>query len=351
MGVTEYDYRSPSDPKPGQRPPAKKKEEELQDSDPMFTDPPPSKTGGGGGSGRGAPASGRPQQNTRTIYNQLRQQFPFDISRYIEETIRLGESSDYLYARILQSPEFKASFPGIFRPDGTLRYSPGEYMELRDRFSSTAAQYGFALSQQQLGGLISRGVTSQDFEINAKGIQQAKMNPDLVKRLNEQIQDRNANLIRQGKMPIPEIKNFTDAVDFFAGRASQEVYDLYEAASFATVAGELAKEGILEGFSNLKARELAAGTAGVLDVDEIREGMVRLAQMVREGGVDLAEAGLDEDQLLTLEFGGKDQAVYATRAGQAIRQARAKAEAQQASSFIEYEAGRPKVQERQEASL
>lgn len=307
----------------------------------------------GGGSGASPADKKRAEQNYRVVLGQLRQQFPFDISRYIEETIRLGESADYLYARITGSPEFKASFPGIFRPDGTLRYSPSEYQSLRDDFTKVAAQYGFGLSQAQLGGLIGQGKTAKDFELDAKGIQLAKMNPDFVKRFNEQIRDRNANLIRQGQKPIRELGSFKDAVDFFTGRAPQEVYDLYEAAMFATSAKELAKEGILEGFTNVQARNLAAQTAGVMDIDDIRAGFQNIAQAVREAGVDIYEFGLDEEKMLTLEFGGKGQGQYALLAAQALKQARAKAEAQQASSFIDYQSagGRPTVLEQQEASL
>lgn len=244
----------------------------------------------------------------------------FDVHKYIDQAIRSGvqDISGYAYTLILKSPEFKAHFPGIFKTDGTLRISPQEYVQRKESFASTAAQYGFTLNNAQIGGLVTNNVDPQEFQTRAAGVQAVKSNPGLVSFINNQVQALNTYRAAHGQPLIRGLHGVVDAVNFFTGKADNELYAVYEGAVFR----QQAKEAGIN-ISTNKANRLAAQTPGVLGFDEAQQRFSKIAAQLREAGPEIRGFGLKPEDLLAIEFGGPNRISLAQRAEQALAQRQA----------------------------
>ena len=94
--------------------------------------------------------------------------FPFPVRDLIDRAIRTANGDTSLaytlaYSYIIQSKRFHNYYPGIFRPNGTLRMSPASYEAYIDQSRAAARSAGFTVTREQLGGNIQRNVSPQEF--------------------------------------------------------------------------------------------------------------------------------------------------------------------------------------------
>lgn len=270
--------------------------------------------GKNGGSGMASTGS--------ALVNELKMagfRLPFNTKPYVDQVLRSGlagqEAQDYLYSLIIASPEFKTAYPGIFRPDGTMIVTPAAYTALREQYTSTAHQYGFNVNDSQVGQLIQRGVSSDEFKTRAEAVHTITTNPDVFAALQSQVTDMNRSRAQLGLPPIKWINNLGDAVNFVLGQADRDVYDAYEAASIASAA---ASAGVK--ISSAQARGAAAQTVGVLSKEDVDQHFAQIAQDLRAAGPEIHQFGLTNADLLTLEFGGPNRGKIALAAQQALSQ-------------------------------
>src|ERR1051326_915581 len=254
-------------------------------------------------------AAAPPTQTKTGLVGQLASAgytFPFDISALVKDSIKNGGADpfSYFYAKLIQSKPFKHYFPGIQRPDGTLRMSPAQYQQYQDGVMAAAKKNGFALSKAAVGNLIANDVSTDEFSFRLQAAQTIKSNPDLFASFN-------SILASNGQK---QIKTAQDAFNFLAGKAPKSVYDTYEAATFEASAKAAGVD-----VNAARAKQLAAGTAGMTDIGDIQKGYADIADKLRQSGVELSGVGLSQADLETIEFGGANQAALAAKAQQALK--------------------------------
>lgn len=282
------------------------------------------------------------KKERRALRTILKNQFPFpfDVGPFIDRAIREFPQNPAAFAQalILNSKAFERRFPGIKKPDGTLRISPSEYISREEQFRSTAAQFGFGLSRAQMGGLVRRDVDPQEFTIRARGIQLVNTNPGTIDFLNNQINRINKARIKNGQPRIKRIQTKKDALDFFTGRADRQVYAIYEGALFQQ-AGQEAGIDISAG----RASKIAGRTAGVLDIEQIEEGFASIAAQLRLANIELGAEGVTARELEILEFGGPGRGAIRQKAERILRDRQAQIQTDVVDRGLRLEDGRPIV--------
>lgn len=238
-----------------------------------------------------------------------------DVDKYIDQAIRSGvrDIVAFAYALILRSPEFKARFPGIFRSNGTLRISPAEYVSREDSYISSAAAYGISLNRSHIAGLIRTNKTPEKVATIFKGIQLFRQNPELIPRLQANIAVMNQIRRKAGLPLIPNVKSTADVINFFSNQSEMNVYRAYEGS---IIQSEFEHVGFK--LTSQQAQKLADRTEGV-DPREIQERALDLFQKLNLAGPEL-RAELTQQELLTLEFGGRNQTEVIAKADRILKQ-------------------------------
>lgn len=279
------------------------------------------------GAGVGGPPGGGGGGSTAGFAAQLRNAgIPnfIDVDGYIDQALALGltgeEAFAYVYSQVLRSPEFRTAFPGIFRPDGTMRMSPAQWLEQAGAYRAMGARFGVSLSREHIGHWVSLEVGADEARERFNAIQTVKTNPNIRRFLK----------LYSGTDSLKE------AVQFVLRKAPKQVYDTFEAAQLSAVATDL-------GLKTSKGRALgiARRTEGVLTKEEIEARYKRLADQLRVADVELAAVGLTQRQLEIIEFGGPRRAALASRAERMLRQREADIQTPQGQQAIRIERGRP----------
>lgn len=212
--------------------------------------------------------------------------FPFSIADLLKTAISTPGIVDRLsYARALiyDSKRFKSFYPGIRRPNGTLKMTPAEYENYVDSAKHAAGNAGFTISRKQVGQLVSRNVSADEFAFRVKVGTEIKANKDLLNGFNQTLKSK-------GLKPI---KSAEQAFDFFTGRSNASVYDIYEEASFSAAAKSA---GIT--ITAADANRLGNRTAGVTSFEDAQEGFGEIAAQKKFADPELRAAGIT---LSTLE--------------------------------------------------
>ncbi|HEV8420187.1 MAG TPA: hypothetical protein VGR13_02385, partial [Actinomycetota bacterium] len=79
---------------------------------------------------------------------------PADFAGLIDQAVRGNWSEARFEAAVYASPAFHEAFPGIFRPDGSLRISPMEYRQLAKQYRKIGADYGIKVDKSRIGMLV-----------------------------------------------------------------------------------------------------------------------------------------------------------------------------------------------------
>lgn len=252
--------------------------------------------GGGGGGGGGRQTRGAAAAAAGALA-MAGFSFPFDISKWTDEAVSLGLSGSdavaYAYSKIIKSAEFRAHYPGIFRPDGRLRVSPVEYDLLGQRYTSLAAESGFRMNRELIGLSISSGLTPEEFGTRARAIQQLRTNPQIRQALTQ---------------THPKLNTLKEQMRFILGKSDETVYTAYETAQLRA-ASQSAGVPITAG----RAERLAGRTPGILPMEEAETRFARIAEEGRLAGPELAQEGIRQRHLEIIEFGGPNRAKIAAK--------------------------------------
>ena len=201
----------------------------------------------------------------------------------IDKAIRNGWSAERLRAMIIQSPTFDALFPGIKRPDGSLRMSALEYRQLADSYTSIAKEFGVTLSRTRVGLLVEGAVSPQEFTQRVMALDKVRTNAGLREAFNQEIS-------QFGLKPLNEM----DWFKFVAGVGSKDYYDVYEAA-------QLKSSGLNIDAATAKTVAQNIGDAGApLDI----QGLVSEARtMLADIGPELLREGISDADLVQMAAG------------------------------------------------
>lgn len=247
--------------------------------------------GGGGGGEGGGPGRftgfGPKAKSSKRDLNALLAAYglrPALFQNVIDKAIRGNWSDTHFLSSVYQSRPFRKAFPGITREDGSLRYSPEEYLALRDQFSDVAAQFGMKLSKGRFGKLLDGDVSVDEWVSRAQIGRDVRQSDELRKAFNSE-------LTRKQRKTL----NKKGWFNFLAGEAESELYDLYESARLTTAGIEVSRQGA----------QRIGGAGELVDLDEL----IGQVQLVKDFvAPELRAAGISDEDLTALQAGGADPA-------------------------------------------
>jgi len=233
---------------------------------------------------------------------------PAQFGNLIDKAIRNGWSGEQFESAVYQSPAFKHAFPGIFRPDGSLRMSPSEYRQVADSYKELAQRYGLygELGKGRIGKLIKGNVSPTELQDRFTAI--ARMKEYSVAF------DQFKNLVAASGYQ----KALTDEniYEFIMGKSPKKFYDLWESASVGTAA---AGAGVQ--LTAAEMQDISKRLPGVQSEESLTGGFQELATKIKTlmPLSQLAGMGVSKGDLITLQFGGANQADIASRVDQIVR--------------------------------
>jgi hypothetical protein len=242
--------------------------------------------GGGGGQGAGPPGGDIKVDELRSIlqgYGLNARAFDHLIHEAVAEQWTPYQFESALYA----SAPFHKMFPGIFDGSGGLKMTPGQYLNLvygQGGYRDIAQEYGISVNRRKLGQLIEGNVSPDEFVFRAQLRQTAKENEPFRTAFNEQI-------AAAGGTPLDQ----SDWFGFLAGQSTQELENLWEAASLRTT------EGLTLTAAEANA---AAGDIGKPGERVDMRDIVNQARSIKDFiAPELQAAGLSDADLVVLESG------------------------------------------------
>jgi hypothetical protein len=216
-------------------------------------------------------------------------------------------SPEQFIAELYASDEFATAFPGIYNPDGSLKLSPAEYLQLAygmGGYVDIARNYGLKLSREHIGLLVQNNVSPDEWARRAEILQQARTTEAYRVEFNKLLQ-------AQGHEPLGRKEWF----DFIASRSQARIEDLYQAAALRMSDLELTREEALQA-----AREIGREQpASPVDISEIVAQARRLRDEI---GPELQAAGITDADLAVLSA-GSDPRGLAPKLEQILRNRRA----------------------------
>jgi hypothetical protein len=223
---------------------------------------------------------------------------PGFFSDLIDQAVRNNWTTDELLAAIYGSPQFAQMFPGIFRPDGSLRMPPGEYRQLIDMYRSQARLYGYTdLTDAQIGQLIAGDVSVQEFTDRLEAVRRISEFKPAFEEFKQ--------VLRARGISTAGLESDKDLVRFMLGQAPKQFYQIWEETAVGTAAR---MAGVKMG---AKAQQhIARLTPGISSEAELQRQMQELARHIRTTLPlsKIQKMGLTKKDLITLEFGGPNQA-------------------------------------------
>jgi hypothetical protein len=190
---------------------------------------------------------------------------------------------------IYASDEFSAAFPGIFNPDGSLKVTAGEYLQLAYGFGGyvdIARNFGLTLGPRKIGMLFESNTSPDEWVFKAMVLQQAK-------RTEGYRTEFNVLLEASGQEPLGKGEWY----NFIASKSSARIENLYEAVSLR-MAGDL---DITPEQALAAAREIGAtNPAAPVDIAQIIDQVRRYKSLISP---ELESAGITDADLAVLEAG------------------------------------------------
>jgi len=214
-----------------------------------------------------------------------------------------GKSQDWLLSKISETAGFKSRFPGIkkLQADGnlTLKEAIGGFLEFEAGVKASIKSIGQdpgTVTPPVIAGLLKKGYSLTTV---SKSVQVF----DRMQKYAPAMQAFNSILAEQNKPPITDIQ---DMFDFVAGTAPADIYDVWEASSFAEAAS---KAGLSSAFSAEDAMAFALETEGATSLADATSGFQSAAQLLlkfrRE--VDLNQFSINQEDLIDLALGRAPQ--------------------------------------------
>lgn len=88
------------------------------------------------------PAQRNAMDTVRSMFPWIEQLGGPQFMEKVKEWIVKGFTPEGIVASLRQTPEWRAMFPGIFRPDGGLKMTEAQYLQRRDEYRQLLKQYG-----------------------------------------------------------------------------------------------------------------------------------------------------------------------------------------------------------------
>lgn len=210
-----------------------------------------------------------------------------------------GKSDEWVVDQLAKTKGFKTRFPRIekFQKENNLTLTEAVTGFLE--FEAGVKQAVQSLGQNQsvvtpdlVGGLLDKGHALEVVQDTVAGFRRMKKFAPAMEAFNQVLQ---AN----GSAPITDLQ---DMFDFVMGRASADLYDLYEQSSIQEAA---VSAGLGDVFSVHDAIQISRGT------DQTTETSTEAAQKAAElllrlrHEVDTGKFGLDHEELIDVSFGMK----------------------------------------------
>jgi hypothetical protein len=246
-----------------------------------------------------------------TTEDQLQQVFTLSglnfpgLQELIHQAIINSWSNDELMFHVVQSPAFAAAFPGIFRPDGSLKMDPASYRAQVDTYRHTAYVLGYNPSAELIGQWIQGDVSPQEVADRYTAANRIKESPQAFAAL-------------QSEWKAAGLGNITQAGAAHAllGQAPKQFYDIWERANLrtaATLAGAPISHGEavrIQGILPDRATESSVASS-MQDLAHQLKTTMPLSRLY-------ASHGITRSDLITLEFGGPGREDIAARAQRAL---------------------------------
>ena len=208
-----------------------------------------------------------------------------------------GKSNEWVVEQLSKTNGFKQRFPQLDSLKNTGNLSTVEavsaFLEYESGLKSSLKAHGIdegAASPEIVGNLIKGGHSITVVNDTIKGF-------DRMKKFQPAMQAFNQVLSQQGLDPI---SNVQDMLDFVQGKASAEIYDVYEASSIQEAA---AQAGLGSVFSADDA--ISAAYAGNHTLESATAGMQKAAELLLRlrHEVDANKFGLDHEELIDISLG------------------------------------------------
>ena len=222
-----------------------------------------------------------------------------------------GKTDAWALEQIATTAGFKTRFPGIMKlkDDGnlTLDQAVSGFLEYESGVRATLQASGLSqeiATPETIGNLLDAGHSLKVIQDTASKFRRAKEFAPAMDAFN-------AVLTQQGLQPITELQ---DMMDFMGGKASADVYDLWEASS-------LRETAVTAGLGDIFTAEdaFSAALEGNHTLETATQSMQRAAQLLLRlrHEVDTGAFGLNHEELIDISL------------GQAVRSGRSSAEVQE----------------------
>jgi len=209
-----------------------------------------------------------------------------------------NKSTDWIINQMSQLDSFKARFPGIdlIQQEGNLTLAEGvdAFLEYEAGLRATLKSVGneTEVTPDLVSGLITAGHSLTVVQDTVRMMDRATKYAPALEAFNAVLQS-------QGFAPLSTL---AEVLEFVSGQASSDLYDLYEASTFAEAAGAA---GLTAQFSADDAMTAAMATAGSVTLDSAMKGMQQAANALLRlrHEVDMGKYGLNADDLIDLSLG------------------------------------------------
>lgn len=215
-------------------------------------------------------------------------------SDLIHQAIVGSWTSEQLIAEIYGSDAFKNMFPGIFRNDGSLLMSPGEYRAASDQYMHLAYEFGYHINRNTVGDLIHGLTSPQEFVDKLTAVSRIEESPQVY-----------ASYLATLKANGVKNAGAKEVLDFALGQAPKAWNDLWEETQIKAAA-KMAGVGV----SHEQAQQLMERASSRFTEDSASAGFKDLAlqHLKTQPLSKLYSMGLTKSELLQYEFGGPHQA-------------------------------------------
>lgn len=207
----------------------------------------------------------------------------------IREAVENRWTPEQFIAELYSSNEFDHAFPGIFNKDGSLKMTPGQYMDLAygaGGYVDIARNFGLKLGARKIGQLVAGEVSVDEWAFKALVLQQAKATEVYRQEFNNVLEST-------GQDPLGKNEWFK----FIAKRSEARVENLYEAVALRMDAGlELSPAEALAAAKQIGLEQPAAR----VDIGEIIQKANQFKNVI---GPELRAAGITDADLVVLQSG------------------------------------------------
>lgn len=228
----------------------------------------------------------------------------------LDKAIRFDYTDSEFMLAVYGSPQFKQMFPGIFRPDGSMKMTPLEYRNLEDSYRSAARQYGLSqLPKGSTAKLIKNDVSLQEFSDRMEAIKR-------VEEFKPAMDQFKAILESRGVKNFAGINTDKEIAKFLLGQGPKQFYSLWDELAIGTAAVQAGLD-----LDQQLIKSIAKTVPGQANEVEMQGRFANLAQRIKTVMPlsQMGKYGLTKQDLIDLEFGGPDQAAIAAKVDTIMR--------------------------------